>query len=153
MAHILELVNGAISDDNDHEKMFHFLERLFLLFNDGEDPEILTFIFELKLLYFLGYGINFRGCQICSDNIDLVYSISDGGLICRKHLEAFTDSYDSDVYLKIKELYIMDIDQYKEIELSKNERIMFRHIIDTTFAEFISFKSKSRSILKQIKKY
>ena len=50
--HIMELVNNTISEDSDHKKMFDFLKRLLLLFNNGSNPEILSFIFELKLLYF-----------------------------------------------------------------------------------------------------
>lgn len=153
VAHILELLLGTIDDNSDHTKMFGFIIRLLNLFNEGIDPEILSFIFEFKLLYFLGYGINFKGCQVCDENINLVYSISDGGLLCRRHLETHSEAFDKDVYEIIKQLYYMDIDQYKPIDLSKNLRIMIRHILDVSYDEFVAFKTKSRTILKQIKKY
>lgn len=153
VAHILELLNGTIDEYSNHEKMFHFIERLMMMYDSGLDAEVLTFIFEMKLLYFLGYGINFKGCQLCDENIDLVYSISDGGLICRRHKKDVLEVFDEDIYDVLKYLYYIDIDHYKEIELSKNMRIMVRHIIDVTYEEFVSFKTKSRGILKQIKKY
>jgi len=153
VTHILELLHGTIDEFSDHSKMFHFVERLLELFNNKTDPEILSFIFELKLLFFLGYGINFRGCQVCGENDGLIYSVTDGGLICQKHLKPHSDSYDSDVYNIIKRLYYVNIDDRIDFDLSKNERIMIRHIIDMTYDEFVSYKTKSRDIIKQIKKY
>ena len=61
MNHIMELVKSAISDDLNHEKMFQFLEKLFKKMNEGTDSATLSFIFELKLLHFVGYGLNFKG--------------------------------------------------------------------------------------------
>ena len=59
VSHILELINNTIPEDSNHLKMFLFLKKIFFKMNDGIDPETLSFIFELKLLYFLGYGFNF----------------------------------------------------------------------------------------------
>lgn len=153
VTHILELLNGTIDEHSNHVKMFHFIERILTLFNKGIDSETLSFIFELKLLYFLGYGVNFKSCQRCGKQDDLVYSISDGGLICSHHLPPHSEVYDKTIYSILKVLYYMDIDQYEELDLNKNERIMIRHIIDVSFEEFVSFRTKSRSILKQLKKY
>ncbi len=153
VTHILELINHVIDEHNDHTKMYSFLVRLLRMFNNEIDPELLTFIFELKLLHFLGYGINFKSCNICAKQEDLVYHVSDGGLICRSHLKQNQECYEADIYLILKDLYYMDINQYNTIELSKNHRVMIRHIIDMTYEEFIGFTSKSREILKQIIKY
>ena len=153
VSHILELVINTIDEQSNHSKMYDFLKRLLYRIDKESDPEILSFIFELKLLSFLGYGIRFNGCNQCDEGINLVYSVRNGGLICRRHLEPLEEAYDLEITQKIKELYYMDINQYFEIPLSKNERIMIRHIIDVTFDDFIGYHSKSRTILKQIKKY
>ena len=153
VSHILELVSAIIDENNDHPKMYQFLKRLLTLFDQQFDPEILSFIFELKLLHFLGYGLRFSGCSLCEENDNLVYSIRNGGLICRKHLEPLEEHFDSDIYMKINELYRMDISDLKTFEFTKNERIMIRHIIDVTYSDFTGYQSKSRSIIKQIKKY
>ncbi len=151
--HIMELVNNTISEDSDHPKMFNFLKRLFILFNEKQDPEILCFIFELKLLYFLGYGLNFKQCNVCSKTKDLVFSIDNGGLICAEHLSINQQSYDSNVYLLLSKMYYIDINDYENFELSKNKRVIIRHIIDQLFDQYVSFKTKSRNILQQLQKY
>ena len=96
MNHIMELVRNVISDDLDHPKMFQFLEKLFTKMNQNEPPDILSFIFELKLLHFIGYGLNFSKCSICEDNENLKFSPTNGGLVCSKHLEFTEIGYGSE---------------------------------------------------------
>lgn len=111
MNHIMELIGNTVSKDSDHKKLYSFVKRLFLLFDSGIDPEILSFIFELKLLYFLGYGLNFRECNICGKKEDLVFNIDNGGLVCAEHLNANQFTYDALVYVNIMKLYVIDIDK------------------------------------------
>ena len=151
--HIMELVNNTISEDLDHLKMFSFLKRLFILFNDNQDPEVLSFIFELKLLYFLGYGLNFKQCNLCNYNEFLGFNIDNGGLLCKEHLTINQQYYDSEIYLLLAKMYYIDIDKFESFELSKNERVIIRNIIDQLFDQYVSFKTKSRNILLQLQKY
>jgi len=122
------------------------------LMNQEIDPEIIAIIFELKMLHFLGYGLNFKACSQC-ESTDLVFSVSDGGLTCKRHATTRSATFDESIYETLKAFYYMDINQYYVIELSQNERIMIRHILDLLYDEYVGYKSKSRSILKQIKKY
>ena len=152
LSHILELLYFVVDQQSDHKKMYRFVVRLMKMMNASVDAEKLATIFELKLLHFLGYGLNFKGCQRC-DSEDLVFSISDGGLVCKRHMLPKSATFDKDIYSKVQLFYYMDIDQYIDVLLTQNERIMIRHILDLLYEEFIGFVSKSRTILKQIKKY
>jgi len=153
MNHIMELVRNVISDDLDHPKMYQFLDKIFEQMNNHNDSELLTFIFELKLLFFIGYGLNFKGCSICQDNEELVFNISNGGLVCRKHLTINQRAYEADIFNILKTLYYLDINTATLPLISKPERVIIRNIIDVLYDEFVSYKTKSRSILKQIIKY
>ncbi|AIO19005.1 DNA repair protein RecO [Candidatus Izimaplasma bacterium HR1] len=153
MNHIMELVRSVISDDLNHEKMFSFLEKLFIKMDEGTDPDILSFIFELKLLYFVGYGLNFKKCNVCNDNENLVFNPSSGGLTCSKHLNFKDPSYDRDIYLILQDLYMIDISVTDIPKLDTPLKAVIRNIIDMLYNEFISFKTKSREIIKQIEKY
>lgn len=153
MNHIMELVNYTINSDSNHEKMFHFLTRLLTLVNDGFDADVASFIFELKLLHFIGYGLNFRGCNICDENENLVFHISSGGVICNHHLDADIHTYGPDIYGILQTLYYHDIDKEFAITLTDTDRIIIRHILDVLYDEFVSFHTKSMKIIKQIEKY
>ncbi len=153
MNHIMELVNNTISEDLNHSKMFSFLKRLFNLFNDQYNPEILSFVFELKLLFFLGYGLNFKKCNICGKTENLVFSIDSGGLVCPEHLSFKQESYGSDIYKILISLYYIDISDFEIPIVTDNQLVIIRHIIDQLFDQYVSFRTKSRKILLQLQKY
>ncbi len=153
LSHILELVRNTISEDADHEKMFAFLGKLFDRMDDGQDPELLTFIFELKLLYFLGTGLHLHACTTCGEQTDLVFHVSSGGLICRDHVEPGMTIYERPIYGQLMVLYYIDLDRTELPRISADDRIVIRAIIDMLYDEFVGYHTKSRGILRQIKKY
>lgn len=151
--HILELVNNVINEDSDHLKMFRFILKLFNKMNQGEDYITLSFIFELKLLYFIGYGLHFNGCNQCDLDEQLVFHISNGGLLCKHHLDDSIHTYGEEVYLPLMELYFIDIDKKEIPNLSDTTKIIIRHVIDVLYDEFVSYHTKSMKIIKQFDKY
>jgi DNA repair protein RecO (recombination protein O) len=153
MNHVLELVRHTVSEDLDHPKMYRFLQKIFALMEAGNDPEILTFVFEFKLLYFIGNGLHLRSCTSCGKTENLVFHISSGGLTCKEHLTTDQTYYESDIFHLIMLLYYIDLDTTELPQIAPNQRILLRHILDLLYQEFVSFESKSRSILRQIKKY
>ena len=153
LTHILELVRHTVSADLDHVKMYRFLRKILDRLNEGTDPETLTFLFELKLLYFLGHGLHLTGCTMCDERDDLVFHISSGGLVCRHHLHPTDTMYDTGVYTQLMTLYYLDLDKTDIPAIDANDRVILRHIIDLLYSEFVGYQSKSRSILKQLKKY
>jgi len=153
MNHIMELVRHTISDDLDHQKMYQFIQKVFRMMNDGYDSEILSFIFELKLLFFLGNGLHLQACAECGTTENLRFHISSGGLVCPEHLEMNQQVYGEDIYSILQNLYYIDVDKNIFPSIESNVRIIIRHIIDLLYVEFVGFSSKSREILTQIKKY
>lgn len=153
MSHILQLVRNTISADLDHPKMMKFLDKLFYMMEDGVDEELLTFVFELKLLFFLGHGLHLHGCTMCDKDQDLVFHINSGGLVCQSHLHPSDTHYDSDTYHSLMVLYYIDITTTPLPEFTPNDRVRIRHIIDLLYDEFVGYRTKSREILRQLKKY
>jgi len=151
--HILELVNNTIPEDSNHPKMFQFIKKIATKLNEGIDAETISLIFELKLLYFLGYGLNLKQCNICNLQEDLVFSVEHGGLVCRNHLSLQQNSYDQDMTQVISILYGIDLDQQTVPVLDKNRKVIIRHIVDLLFNDYLGYKTKSRSIIEQFQKY
>lgn len=153
MNHIMELIGNTIPADSDHLKLYSFVKKIFLLLDQGIDPEALSFIFELKLLYFLGYGLNFRDCNICSSKDNLVFSTENGGLVCSEHLTINQQSYGPLVYVHLMTLYFIDVNTTEIPILEQNDKTIIRHIIDVLYQDYVGYKTKSRGIIKQIQKY
>ncbi|MCF7925483.1 MAG: DNA repair protein RecO [Candidatus Izimaplasma sp.] len=152
LLHILELVRHVIDDHSNHHKMFHFLTKLFDQMNQSSDTEIYQFIFELKLLHFIGYGLNFKQCNICQSTNNLVFHPSSGGVICPKHIKDLSDTYRYDIYEVLAHYYYIDISQDTPRQIPNTKRLKIAHIIDMLYDEFVGYKTKSSQILKQMKK-
>ena len=153
MNHIMELIGNTIPSDSDHIKLYTFVKKIFLLLDQGIDPEVLSFIFELKLLYFLGYGLNFKECNICTSKDNLVFSTDNGGLVCSEHLGLNQHSYGPLIYVNVMTLYFIDINKTEIPILEQNDKTIIRHIIDILYSDYVGYKTKSRGIIKQIQKY
>jgi DNA repair protein RecO (recombination protein O) len=149
----MELILNTIPEDSDHLKLYSFVKKIFLLLDQEIDPEVISFIFELKLLYFLGYGLNFKECNICSSKENLVFSTEHGGLICSEHLTINQHSYGPLIYVNIMTLYFIDINKTEIPKLERNDKTIIRHILDILYADYVGYKTKSRGIIKQIQKY
>ncbi len=152
MLHILELVRHVIDDHSNHPKMFQFLVKIFDQMNQLKDAELYQYIFELKLLHFIGYGLNFKQCNICGNNKDLVFHPSSGGVICRHHIKDFSVTYPYDTYESLAHLYFIDISQDTPRQLSSTERSHISDIIALLYDEFVGYQTKSSKILQQMKK-
>ena len=153
MSHIMDLVRNVVDDHADHQKMYQFLIKLFDLMENGKDPEILSFIFELKLLYFIGYGLHFKSCIHCNNNENLVFSPTSGGLLCSEHNSEVGEIFTYDIYHPLAACYYIDISTENLPVVSKDIRVQIRHILDIMYDDFVGYKTKSRKIIKQFLKY
>ncbi|MCF7926059.1 MAG: DNA repair protein RecO [Candidatus Izimaplasma sp.] len=153
LTHINQLIRHTIDQTSDHAKMYHFVDKVYNLLNTGKDPEILSFIFELKLLYFLGYGLNFKECMVCGKSTNLVFHPSSGGVTCKTHLNPSNFTLLKTTYRQMQYLYLIDVDKHALPTITQKDRITIRQTIDILYSEFISFNTRARKILKQIKKY
>jgi DNA repair protein RecO (recombination protein O) len=153
MSHIMDLTRNVIDDHADHQKMYAFLIKLFDQMNQGQDPELLSFIFELKLLYFIGYGLHFKSCVHCNQTKNLVFHPSSGGLLCDDHRNEIGEVFHQDIFQYLANCYYIDISKESLPLIPKEVRSSIRHILDIMYDEFVGYKTKSRSIIKQFLKY
>ncbi|PAT02363.1 DNA repair protein RecO [Candidatus Izimaplasma bacterium ZiA1] len=149
--HIFELVSNVISEDLNHQKMLNFIKKILLMVNQNYDPEVLTFIFELKLLYFIGYGLNFTKCPNCNEEEDIVFNINAGGVICRKHILNNDIVYEENITKLIKYLYYIDVNKNDIINISTEDKFCVRKVINELYSQYISYNSKSLKIIEQLK--
>jgi DNA repair protein RecO (recombination protein O) len=150
-SHILELIYGTVNEDDDHQKMFSFLSRLLLLMKN-QDASTITMIFELKLLHFIGYGLQFKQCQICGNTEDLVFHPSSGGVTCSSHIEGLDMIASKEETAILKQLYYLNIDTDKLPSIEPHTKQKLRFIIDILYDEFVGYKTKSSKIIKQLEK-
>jgi DNA repair protein RecO (recombination protein O) len=85
-AHMVELINDIIQENQPSNRVLQlFLNSLFMLAKTKRNPELISRIFELRLLSVAGYAPYVRGCVICGredlgDNV--FFSFEKCGFIC-----------------------------------------------------------------------
>ncbi len=152
LSHILELVRLTIHDDADHIVMFGFLKKILKYMEDKEDPEILSFIFELKLLYFLGHGLHLKTCTMCGSDKNLIFHPLSGGVLCENHREDL-DVYPKEIIDIISKMYYIDLSSEKMPDVKEIDKALIRRILDEMYDDFVGVKTKSREIYRQLKHF
>jgi len=65
MGLINELIYKTVTSDDNHPKLYGFLHKFTAALKTTDAPLELMLVFELKMLYFLGYAIPLRQCHVC----------------------------------------------------------------------------------------
>lgn len=84
-AHMVDIISDVIQENQPAGKVLQlFLNTLHMLAKTDKSPELLTRIFEIRLLSILGYAPYVSACINCSkeENEDLMFSFRRCGLIC-----------------------------------------------------------------------
>ena len=150
---ILEKINLLCDEIQNYEVFYTFVVKVFNLLENTSYPISILNIFEIKLLYLLGVAPELRECVICQ-NKDIehgFFSVSSGGIICRKHQ---INNYDLDSLSTnaLKLLYYIKIDKIDEdfLKLINDYSITISNVIDKFYERHLDFHSKTKKIIKTI---
>ena len=82
-SYISDLVYQVLKQTNNKEIYDDYINSLLKL-EEGLNPIVITNILEVKLLDYLGVGLNLTSCIMCGDKKEIVTLSSEkGGLICK----------------------------------------------------------------------
>jgi len=90
-AHMTDIINDVIQENQSSPKVLRlFLNTLYMLSKTQKSPELVTRIFEIRLLSMLGYAPYVNACIQCdNDKMDNVsFSFEKCGFLCEKCLPA-----------------------------------------------------------------
>ncbi|MGL4818896.1 MAG: DNA repair protein RecO [Bacilli bacterium] len=81
---LAELVWRAVEDGRPSSGLYTLLSEAFTAIDEGQDAELVSFMFQLHLFHFLGCSPYLQGCASCqSTDILAGFSISEGGYLCQ----------------------------------------------------------------------
>ncbi len=111
--YVSELVVQVYKESENKELFDLFLSIVFKM-NEGLDAEVLTNIFEIKCLPFLGVGIVLDGCSECGNTKDIVTIDGDaGGFLCK-------NCYSNEKIVSLKTIQLLRMYAYIDIKSIKN---------------------------------
>ena len=116
VSYITELTSQIMKQNNNFEIYDMYISTLIKI-NDGLNPKVMMNILEIKLLDYLGVGINLNGCNKCgSTKAILTIDPDAGGYICQSCYNN-EPIYDERVRKMLRMYYLVDINSIKELDI------------------------------------
>ncbi len=146
---IRELIYYNISDDDDHIKLLGFVKKFLKALNDTSDPKQLLMLFQLKLLYFLGYGVRFDRCGQCGSTRELLLDAHTGMVLCKAHSDA-SHTLDEAAFTPLRTMLHAEIETFTPIPLDASTQKRLEALIESWYEHHLSSKPKALAILKTL---
>lgn len=154
-SYITELTDRIVEDRQRNPVLFGLLLESLKHIENGKDFEIVTRIYELKILSLYGFNPIVHQCAVChKGNHPWFFSVGEGGLLCetcrRKDPYAFLlpDKVAELLYIFQK----MDMTQLGEIKIKDNTRSLLKRITHEFIDAHVGVRLKSRQFLDQLDK-
>ncbi|MCD7033062.1 DNA repair protein RecO [Metabacillus sp. GX 13764] len=152
-SYISELLDKGTDNNQINPYLFELYYQTLRLLGEEQDPEILTRIFELKMLAVIGSKPELDGCSICGNKEGTFhFSIREGGFICHR-------CFDKDPYrfaispttAKLLRLfYYFDLNRLGKISVKPETKKELKNVLEAYYQEYSGLYLKSKKFLDQI---
>ena len=151
LTYIVELAHQT-AKQNDDEHIYAILKSAILKIEEGKDPMVITNILELKMLDYLGVGIDLDKCIKCGSKTNiLTISGDEGGYICTDCRT--NELIYSDKTIKMFRLYYyVDINSITDLKISEEVTHNIDKILTDYYERFTGLYLKSKEFLKSVAK-
>lgn len=132
------------------DDFFELLRDVLLKIEEGFNPLVLTNIFELKMLDYLGVRPSIDCCSICgSDKAIVTISASRGGCVCRN---CFTnEGFVSEKTVKmIRMYYYVEVKNISKLDVSTEVSREVNQFLDDYYERYTGLYLKSKEFIKKV---
>ncbi|CAG9619349.1 DNA repair protein RecO [Sutcliffiella rhizosphaerae] len=152
-SYIVELMDKVTEEGIRNQALYKLLYQVLHFMDDGYDPEILTFIYELKMCDRIGITPQLNGCASCgAKEGNFAFSIKEGGFLCNRcfHKDSHLIKISPATLKILRALYYYDLDRMGNITLKEETRKEIRFVIDEYYEAYSGIMLKSKRFLKQM---
>ncbi len=148
-SYILELCS-KVYEQNNSKDIYDIMIAALLKIEEGIDPLIISNIVELRLLNYLGVGVEVNRCSICGSTNDIItVSSLSGGLVCKNCLTNEPILNEKTIKL-IRLLSIVDINKVSKIKVKDEIKQEINSFIKDYYDTYTGIYIKSRELLKNL---
>ena len=150
-SYISELVSQVLKQTNEKSIYDDFIASL-LKIEEGLNPVVITNILEVKLLDFLGVGLNLTSCINCGNKKEIVTLSSEkGGLICRNCYQ--NERIVSISIVKFLNMYyLVDIKCIGKLQIKQDIIDEINRFLTAYYDDYTGLYLKSKDFLKIMQK-
>ncbi len=149
LTYIVELAYQTAKQNVD-ANIYSILKAAILKIEEGKDPMIITNILELKMLDYLGVGIDLDKCIKCGSKMNiLTISGDEGGYIC-KDCRTNEIIYSEKTIKMFRLYYYVDINSISDLKISDEVKESIDKILTDYYDRFTGLYLKSKEFLKSV---
>jgi len=149
MTYMSELVH-QVAKQNISEVVYDIFISSLKKLDEGMNPMIICNIFEIKMLDYLGVGINLECCNSCGSNKNIVTISADlGGYICTDCYKG-EYVYDAKTIKMIRMYKLVNIDSISDIKINETISKEINRFLDIYYERFTGLYLKSKKFLQDL---
>ena len=152
LSYLVELTNQIIKQTTEYSELYRIFISTIVKLNQNLNPRVLTNIYELKVLDYLGVGINFNCCAKCGSKKNIITIDGDiGGYICSN---CYTNEYiyDDKTIKMLRMYYLIEIDSISELKINDKVINNIDKFINTYYDRYTGLYLQSKKFLNDIDK-
>lgn len=144
--YITDLVNQVMKQNSNFEVFDLYLNSL-LKMNEGLNETVIMNILEIKLLDYLGVGINLNGCVKCGSTKNIITVDPDaGGYICQSCYNGEM-MFDEKVRKMLRMYYLVEIASIKDLKINDYVIDSINKFLQIYYDRYTGLYIKSRDFL------
>ncbi len=150
-SYLTDLIHQVLKQTDDIAIYDDYINSL-LKIEEGLDPMVITNILEVKLLEYLGVGLNLTSCISCGNKKEIVTLASErGGLICKNcyHGERIVPL---SIIKTLNMYYLVDIKSISKLSLKEDIVKEINNFLINYYDDYTGLYLKSKDFLKTIEK-
>lgn len=148
LSYITELVMQVIKQNNSSDIYRMYIATIRKI-DAGLNPKVMMNILEIKLLDYLGVGINLNACAKCGSNKNIITIDPDaGGYICS---DCHTNEiiYDEKTRKMLRMYYLVDIDSVTDLKIKDYVIDNINYFLSTYYDRYTGLYLHSKEFLNR----
>jgi DNA repair protein RecO (recombination protein O) len=152
-AYMIELLEKLTEEGKPSISLYTFLYTSLNHLNNGVDPDVLRYIFELRMLRIAGLSPEVNSCVNCkATEGEFSFSIEEGGFLCKRclHIDPYHIKMGPATARIIRILYYVEINRLGKINIKDETKQQLKKIITSYFEKYSGIYLKSKKFLEQL---
>ncbi|PLR85909.1 DNA repair protein RecO [Bacillus canaveralius] len=154
-SYIVDLTDKSTEEKKPNPYLFELLYQTLQYMNEGYDLEILTNIYQIKMLSVLGLYPVLNRCSVCgSTDGHFSFSIKEGGLICHRceHHDPYRYQIAPATVKLLRLFQALDLSRLGNISVKQETKNELKKVISAYYEEYSGLHLKAKKFLDQIDK-
>lgn len=156
-AYIVEMIDRMLPDQDGSAYLFDQLLAAIQAIDEGKDAQVVSHLFEMKMLEYAGYSPVLDHCADCSDDSASCshFSARLGGVLCRKckHKDTTAILISPRLLHLLRTFQRINLQMLGEINLSTESKAELKRCLRLFMDTHVDINWKSRQFIDQMDKY